>query len=115
MAQKDYYKTLGVDKNATDDEIKKAFRKLAHQHHPDKPSGNAEKFKEINEANQVLSDKSKRAQYDQFGSEHVNQPGAGGNPFGGAGGFDFSGEDLGDIFGNMGDMFGFGGGRGGGR
>ncbi|MCX6781298.1 MAG: molecular chaperone DnaJ [Candidatus Magasanikbacteria bacterium] len=121
MANKDYYKILGVDKNASDDEIKKAFRKLAHQHHPDKQGGDASKFKEINEANQILSDKTKRAQYDQFGSEYANQPGAGGSPYGGRGnsqgGFEFNfgnAEDLGDLFGGMGDMFGFGG-QGGGR
>ncbi|MDQ5931642.1 MAG: Chaperone protein DnaJ [Patescibacteria group bacterium] len=111
---KDYYKILGVDKNASDEDIKKAFRKLAHQHHPDKQSGNAEKFKEINEANQVLSDKTKRQQYDQYGSDFVqgnHGGGGGGNPFGGAGGFDFgNAEDLGDLFGGFGDMFGFGGG-----
>lgn len=110
---KDYYKILGVDKNASDDEIKKAFRKLAHQYHPDKQGGNAEKFKEINEANQVLSDKAKRQQYDQYGSDFVqgNHGAGGGNPFGGAGGFDFgNAEDLGDLFGGFGDMFGFGGG-----
>ena len=124
MANKDYYKTLGVDRNASDEDIKRAFRKLAHQHHPDKNGGDDKKFKEINEANQVLSDKNKRAQYDQFGSEHVNQAGAGGggNPFGGGGfngqGFDFNfgnAEDLGDLFGGFGDMFGFGGGGARGR
>lgn len=113
MAGKDYYKILGVDRNASDDDIKKAFRKLAHQHHPDKQGGDTAKFKEINEAYQVLSDKTKRQQYDQFGSEYVNQAGAGGgNPFGGAQGFDFNFgnmEDLGDMFGGFGEMFGFGG------
>jgi molecular chaperone DnaJ len=114
----DYYKTLGVDKNASQDEIKKAFRKLAHEHHPDK-GGDDKKFKEINEAYQTLSNKDKRAQYDQFGSTFNNAGGTGG--FGGAGfnwqdfargaqgqtqgGFGF--EDLGDIFGDF-----FGGGRG---
>lgn len=121
---KDYYKTLGVDKGASQDDIKKAFRKLAHQYHPDKSGGDAEKFKEVNEAYSVLSDEKKRAQYDQFGSA-----GMGGAGFGGQGfnpndfGFDFSGFqrggfggfgggqggvefDLGDIFG---DMFGGGG------
>ena len=114
---KDYYKTLGVDKNASKDEIKKAFRKLAHEHHPDKNPSNTEKFKEISEAYSTLSDDSKRAQYDQFGSAG---PGFSGSD-GGFGGFDFSGFqggfggnqggvefDLGDIFGSM---FG-GGGRG---
>lgn len=105
---KDYYKTLGVEKNASQDDIKKAFRKLAHQYHPDKPSGNEAKFKEANEAYQVLSDEKKRAQYDQFGSAVFDESaGFGGQGFGG---FDFSGgagfEDLGDIFGDL-----FGGGR----
>src|SRR3990167_9258733 len=102
---KDYYKILGVNRNASEDEIKKAFRKLAHAYHPDKSGGDEAKFKEANEAYAVLSDKKKRAQYDQFGSAG---PGAGGfqggfnpNDFG----FDFSGfsqqgfdvGDLGDI------------------
>ena len=77
---KDYYKQLNVDKGASKDEIKKAFRKLAHEHHPDKTGGNADKFKEINEAYSVLSDDQKRAQYDQFGS-------AGPGGFGGNGGY----------------------------
>lgn len=114
---KDYYKTLGVEKGASKDEIKKAFHKLAHKYHPDKQGGDEAKFKEINEAYQILSDDNKRAQYDQFG-----EAGASGG-FGGSqgfGGFDFSGFqnanggqgfefDLGDIFG---EMFG-GGGRSG--
>jgi len=103
---KDYYKILGVSRNASEDEIKKAFRKLAHVYHPDKSGGDEAKFKEANEAYAVLSDKKKRQQYDAYGSAG---PGAGG--FGGAGfdpsgfGFDFSGfqgagfdtGDLGDI------------------
>lgn len=108
---KDYYKLLGVEKNASAEDLKKAFRALAHKHHPDKPGGDAEKFKEINEAYQALGDPEKRAKYDQFGSAAFDGSGGGGNPFGG--GFDFSGfqqgagfEDLGDIFGGM-----FGGGR----
>ena len=100
MAKKDYYKILGVDKHATEEEIKKAFRKLAHKYHPDKPEGNEEKFKEINEAYQVLSNKEKRAQYDQFGSAGPNGAGFDFSQFQqGAGGFDFSGFDFGDIFG----------------
>lgn len=113
---KNYYDILGVNKSATPEELKKAYRKLAHQYHPDKGSGNEEKFKEINEAYQVLSDKEKRAQYDQYGQtfEQAQRNGqgfggfGGGNPFEGfgfggfnnAGGMDF---DLGDIFG---DIFG---------
>jgi molecular chaperone DnaJ len=125
---KDYYKILGVDKNASTDEVKKAFKKLAMQHHPDRPGGNEAKFKEINEAYQVLSDKEKRSRYDQFGSDFEQQGGFGGGMSwedlmrasrgqGGNGGFEFNfgGQDFGDIFG---DLFGFGGGRqqrGGGR
>jgi len=115
---KDYYKILEVAKGASQDEIKKAFRKKAHECHPDKANGNEAKFKEINEAYQVLGDPKKRGQYDQFGSSFENMQGAGG--FGGFDGFrDFSGaangfnvnmDDLGDIFGGIGDMFGFGGG-----
>ncbi|NTW27364.1 MAG: molecular chaperone DnaJ [Candidatus Moranbacteria bacterium] len=115
----DYYKILGVDKNSSDDEIKKAYRKLAHKHHPDKQGGDAEKFKEINAAYQVLSDKSKRQQYDQFGSGFEQRGGGGG--FGGFGGQGFSGFSQGgqdfdfgdgfeDIFSNI-----FGGGQSGGR
>jgi molecular chaperone DnaJ len=102
---KDYYKILGVEKNATQDDIKKAYRKLAHQYHPDK-GGDEQKFKEINEAYQILSNGEKRAQYDQFGSA-FNANGFQGQPgwdFSSAQGFDIN--DLGDIFG---DMFGFGG------
>lgn len=111
---KDYYKILGIDKSASADEIKKAFRKLAHEHHPDKKHGNEEKFKEINEAYQVLSDQKKRAQYDQFGSGFENMNGGFGGGAGGyqdfANGFQFNMDDLGDMFGGFGDMFGFGGG-----
>lgn len=116
---KDYYKTLGVGKGASKEELKKAFHKLAHKHHPDKQGGDEAKFKEINEAYQILSDDNKRAQYDQFGSEFAggNYGGGTGHAQNGAwGGFDFSsfqngggGQgfefDLGDIFGQM-----FGGG-----
>ncbi|NCU28121.1 MAG: molecular chaperone DnaJ [Candidatus Moranbacteria bacterium] len=108
---KDYYKILEVDKNATKEEIKKAFHKLAMKYHPDKNNGDDKKFKEVNEAYQVLSDDKKRSQYDQFGTADPNMGGAYG---GGFGGFDFSGfqnsqgfdmNDLGDIFG---DFFGGG-------
>ncbi len=121
---KDYYKTLGVEKGSSKDDIKKAFRKLAHEHHPDKNNGSDAKFKEINEAYTVLSDDGKRQQYDTFGSAgpsgfNPNQGGFGGQGGFGAGGFDFSnftrqyqgqnGQafefDLGDIFG---DFFGGG-------
>jgi molecular chaperone DnaJ len=113
---KDYYKTLGIEKNASADEIKKAFRKLAHEHHPDKTGGDDKKFKEASEAYSVLSDEKKRQQYDTFGSADAG--GFGGGQGGGFGGFDFSGFqqggnmefDLGDIFGEF-----FGGGRGGRR
>ena len=73
MASKDYYKILGVSRNASQEEIKKAYYKLAHEYHPDKKGGDEQKFKEINEAYQVLSDKNKRAQYDQFGSTFNGQ------------------------------------------
>ena len=76
---KDYYQTLGVDRQASQDDIKKAFRKLAHEHHPDK-GGNEAKFKEINEAYQALGDAEKRARYDQFGSADGPQ-GFGGGGF----------------------------------
>ncbi|MEX0877426.1 MAG: molecular chaperone DnaJ [Candidatus Spechtbacterales bacterium] len=96
---KNYYDILGVSKGASKEEIKKAYRKLAHQHHPDKGGGDEDKFKEINEAYQVLSDDSKRQQYDQFGQSFGG--GAQGNPFGGQGN-PFRGQgvefDLGDIF-----------------
>lgn len=112
--QKDYYSILGVEKGASKDEIKRAFRKLAHKYHPDKKGGDESKFKEVNEAYSILSDDKKRAEYDTYGQTF----GDGGNPFGGAGGFDFSGfqgaasgfnsADLGDIFG---EFFGGGGRR----
>lgn len=115
---KDYYKILGIEKGASQDEVKKAFRKLAHQYHPDKQGGNEEKFKEVNEAYQVLGDPKKREQYDRFGSAFENaQQGGGFQGFEGfrdfsgyANGFEFNGQDLGDLFGGLGEMFGFGGG-----
>ncbi len=118
MAKKDYYNILGVEKGASKEEIKKAFHKLAHQYHPDKNSGDDAKFKELNEAYQVLSDEQKRSQYDQFGQTFDG----GAGPYGGGqgfGGFDFSGFQNGQGFdmGDLGDIFSefFGGGMGGGR
>ncbi|MFZ2804453.1 MAG: DnaJ C-terminal domain-containing protein [Patescibacteria group bacterium] len=122
MASKDFYATLGVPKTATDDEIKKSFRRLAHEHHPDK-GGDPQKFKDINEAYQVLGDKTKRATYDKFGSAAFD-PNAG---FGGAdqgfggfggfggnqGGFRVNMEDMGDLGEMFGEMFGFGGAKSG--
>lgn len=109
MADKrDYYEVLGVGKSATDADIKKAYRKLAKQYHPDMNPGDESaehKFKEATEAYEVLSDSSKRSKYDQFGHAAFSNGGGGG-----AGGFDFS--DVGDIFGDIfGDFFGGGGGR----
>ena len=121
---KDYYNILGVSKNASGEEIKKAFRKLAHEHHPDKQSGNEEKFKEINEAYQTLGNEQKRKQYDQFGQGFSGGGPAGGQGFGGFQDFsrgnpfgqgfssqnfnfgDF--EDLEYVFGGLGDLFGGG-------
>ncbi|HVO28366.1 MAG TPA: J domain-containing protein [Candidatus Paceibacterota bacterium] len=107
---KDYYQILGIPKNASDDDIKKAYRKLAHQYHPDKAGGSEEKFKEINEAYQVLSDKSKRAQYDRFGSAGGPAGFGGGAQWGGFGGFDPSQfADMGDLGDMMESIFeGFG-------
>lgn len=117
MSKRDYYEVLGVSKSASADEIKKAFRKLAVQYHPDKEGGNEEKFKEINEAYEVLKDQQKRQRYDQFGHAGVGGSAGGGfsgNPFEGFGGqnvhFDFGDGGLGDIFGQF-----FGGQQAGGR
>lgn len=113
---KDYYKILGVSRDASQEEIKRAFRELAHKYHPDKNGGNAEKFKEINEAYQVLGNPEKRQQYDQFGTTFEQAQAQGG--FSGFEGFrDFSGFANGfDFdFGDLGDMFGFGDIFGGGR
>lgn len=120
---KDLYKILGVDKKASAEDIKKAYRKMAHQHHPDKKGGNEAKFKEVNEAYQVLSDPQKRQQYDQFGSADFNS-GQGFGGFGSGQGFSgfggFGGGQGGfnaninveDIFDMFGDVFGGGASRG---
>lgn len=108
MAELDYYETLEITRNATTDEIKKAFRKLALKYHPDRNSGDKEaeeKFKQINEAYQILSDEQKRAMYDKYGKEGVNAN------FGGGGFSGFEDINLGDIF----DSFFGGGNFGGGR
>ena len=106
MAKKDFYEVLGVSKNASEAEIKSAFRKKAKEYHPDnKETGNAEKFKELSEAYGVLSDANKRKQYDQFGSAAFDNNGGGYSGFGGGfqgfegfSGFDFEDLDLGSIF-----------------
>ena len=104
MDKRDYYEVLGVKKDASADEIKKAFRKAAVKYHPDKEGGDETKFKEVNEAYEVLKDQQKRQRYDQFGHAGVGGAGAGGNPFEGFAGqnggfeFNFGGGDFGDIF-----------------
>ena len=111
MAKRDYYEVLGVDRNASANDIKKAYRKLAIQYHPDKQHDKSdaekkeaeEKFKEAAEAYSVLSDADKKARYDQFGHEGL----------GGAGGFSGAGMDMNDIFSMFGDIFGGRGGFGG--
>lgn len=123
MAQ-DYYQTLGVDKSASKDDIKKAFRTLAHKYHPDKKGGDEKKFKEISEAYSVLSDDKRRAEYDSYGRVFQGAGGQGGPDGFGGNGFDFSqfggfgnaGEgfeiNLDDLFGGFGDIFGGGARRG---
>lgn len=125
MPNKDYYKILGVEKGASADEIKKAFRKLAHEYHPDKAGGNEAKFKEINEAYQVIGNEEKRKQYDQYGSSFDQMGGFGGGmnwddfmraargQGSGADNFSFDFGDLGDVFGDLFGGFGGGGRRGG--
>lgn len=120
MEYKDYYKILGVDRSADESAIKKAYRKLAAKYHPDKPTGDEEKFKEISEAYEVLSDKEKRQMYDQFGNTSGFQGGQqfdpndfgfggfGGGHAGGAGGADFS-DFFESLFGGGGRRGGFGG------
>jgi molecular chaperone DnaJ len=114
MAKRDYYEVLGIGKTASADEIKKAYRRLAVQHHPDR-GGDEANFREVNEAYEILKDDSKRKRYDQFGHAGVGSGAAGGSPFGGFGGtaqdfsFDFGDLGLGDIFGSF-----FGGDMGGG-
>ncbi len=118
---KDYYQILGVDKKASPDEIKKAFRKLAHKYHPDKGGTDEAKFKEITEAYSVLSDDKKRREYDAYGQAFPGGRPSGGGGQGGFGGFDFSGFQQGfgggDVEFDFGDIFGdiFAGGRGGGQ
>ena len=113
MVNKDYYSILGVDKGASDDEIKSAYRRLAKKYHPDlnKTPEAAAKFKEINEAYQVLGDPQKKANYDQFGSAEGNPFGAGGGQ-GGFGDFFGGGGGFGDIFSDI--FSAFGGARSGG-
>lgn len=106
MAKRDYYEVLGVDKNAGEDELKKAYRKMAMKYHPDRNPDNKEaeeKFKEANEAYEVLSDADKRARYDQFGHAGVDPNGMGGSGFGG-----FNGGGFEDMFGDIFNMFGGG-------
>lgn len=104
MAEKrDYYEVLGISKSASEDEIKKAFRKLAVKYHPDKEGGDEAKFKEINEAYEVLKDSTKRQRYDQFGHAGVGTSAASGGGPGGAGGFNYE-----DIFGGQNVNFDFG-------
>lgn len=119
MSKRDYYEVLGISKDASADEIKKAFRRAAVQHHPDKEGGDETKFKEANEAYEVLKDQQKRQRYDQFGHAGVGGAsgggGGGGNPFEGFQGFGGNGQSYEFNFGDggLGDIFGqfFGGGQ----
>ncbi|HET8690153.1 MAG TPA: molecular chaperone DnaJ [Candidatus Saccharimonadales bacterium] len=120
MTKRDYYEVLGVSKDASADEIKKAFRKLAVKYHPDKEGGDETKFKEASEAYEVLKDQQKRQRYDQFGHAGVGGASSGGysgNPFEGFAGFGGQGQSFNFDFGDggLGDIFGqfFGGGNGG--
>jgi len=109
LSKRDYYEILDIDKSADEKDIKKAYRKMAMKYHPDRNQGDSEaeeKFKEINEAYEILSDSQKRSRYDQFGHEGVNGSGQGFGGFSGAGGAGFD-----DIFGDIFDMFGGGGTR----
>ncbi len=114
---KDYYNLLGVERGASAEEIKKAYRKKAHEYHPDKEGGDEAKFKEVNEAYQVLSDPEKRKMYDQFGEAGVNGAAAGGGAPGGINWEDIMRQGGGGVEFDMGDIFSefFGGGRRGGR
>ncbi len=105
MAQKNYYEILGVDKKASKEDIKKAFHKLAHKYHPDKSTGDADKFKEASEAYSTLSDDKKRSEYDSYGRTFAGDagPGPGGFGFNGQG-FDFS-QFQQQGFGGFGDIF----------
>ena len=117
MAKRDYYEVLGLQKGASEDEIKKAYRKMALKYHPDRNPGDKEaeeKFKEAAEAYDVLSDPKKRQQYDQFGHAGPQAQGFPGGGFGGFGGFGGGGFSMEDIFEQFGDIFGghYGGGGG---